>query len=140
MDGDFIVRATCWSGGEVGKDDSSKMSNKAETVKVVVRIRPLSGEEIRNGNQKASVAEQDRGMIVVKNPKADDREPPKNFTFDHVFDENVTQKFIYDSCMCHVVEACLEGFNGTVFACKFLLSILSVHIAVFLFFFDDIYR
>ena len=62
-------------------------------------------------------AQQDRGVIVVRNPKSDEREPPKNFSFDHVFGESVTQKFIYDSCMSQVVDACLEGFNGTIFAC-----------------------
>ena len=91
--------------------------NAAEvTVKVVVRIRPLSGDEVRNGNAKTTSADPDRGLVVVKNPKADERESPKHFTFDHVFDENATQKFIYDSCMSAVVDACLEGFNGTVFA------------------------
>ena len=70
---------------------------------------------------RATEAVPDRGLIVVKNPKSDEREPPKNFTFDHVFDENVAQKFIYDSCMCQVVQACLEGFNGTIFACKFII-------------------
>ena len=94
----------------------AKMRREDETVKVVVRIRPLSGDELRNGNIKTTSAEPDLGLIVVRNPKADDREPPKHFTFDHVFDENATQKLIYDSCMSAVVDACLEGFNGTVFA------------------------
>ena len=67
---------------------------------------------------RATEAIQDRGLIVVKNPKSDNSEPPKNFTFDHVFDENVHQKYIYDTCAAQVVEACLLGFNGTIFACK----------------------
>ena len=92
------------------------MGRADETVKVVVRIRPLSSDEVRNGNIKTTSAEPQHGLIVVRNPKADDREQPKYFTFDHVFGENADQKFIYDSCMSGVVDACLEGFNGTVFA------------------------
>ena len=49
------------------------MSKPMETVKVVVRIRPMSSEETRNGNQVASEAMPDRGQIVVRNPKTNDR-------------------------------------------------------------------
>ena len=44
-----------------------------ECVKVVVRIRPMSAEEERNGNLIATEAFPDRGLITVKNPKASDR-------------------------------------------------------------------
>jgi len=44
-----------------------------ECVKVVVRIRPISSEEERNGNLIATEAFPDRGLITVKNPKAGDR-------------------------------------------------------------------
>jgi hypothetical protein len=52
----------------------------------------------------------------VRNPKANDREPPKNFSFDAVFAANVTQKDIYNTCAASVVEAVLGGYNGTIFA------------------------
>jgi Kinesin motor domain len=55
-------------------------------------------------------------LIVVKNPKAGDAEPPKNFTFDAVFAASVTQKDIYDTCASSVVESVLNGYNGTIFA------------------------
>jgi kinesin family protein 3/17 len=87
-----------------------------ETVKVVVRIRPISAEEERNGNVVAAEAFPDRGLIAVKNPKANDSEPPKNFTFDAVFAANVEQKHIYDVCASSVVESVLNGYNGTIFA------------------------
>ena len=87
-----------------------------ETVKVVVRIRPISAEEERKGNVVAAEAFPDRGLISVKNPKANDSEPPKNFTFDAVFAANVEQKHIYDVCASSVVESVLNGYNGTIFA------------------------
>lgn len=45
------------------------MNKGDESVKVVVRIRPLSSDEERNGNTIAAEAFPDRGLIVVKNPK-----------------------------------------------------------------------
>ena len=87
-----------------------------ESVKVVVRIRPISADEERNGNVVAAEAFSDRGLISVKNPKANDSEPPKNFTFDAVFPANVEQKHIYDVCASDVVESVLNGYNGTIFA------------------------
>ena len=116
------------------------MSKADECVKVVVRIRPPSSEEIRNGNEmydrkncndfgdrvvfdiflflicSATEAFPDRGLIVVKNPKANESEPPKNFTFDAVFAATVLQKEIYDICAASVVESVLNGYNGTIFA------------------------
>jgi hypothetical protein len=71
------------------------MSKSDETVKVVVRVRPLSSEEIRNGNKVSAEADQSRGLISLKNPRSDDREPPKNFTFDATFAHDVKQKYIY---------------------------------------------
>ena len=93
------------------------MSGKPdETVKVVVRIRPLSSTEIQNGNKVAAETITERGLIILKNPRSDDREPPKNFTFDAVFGFDVTQKYIYDTCAASVVESVLGGYNGTIFA------------------------
>jgi kinesin family protein 3/17 len=53
---------------------------------------------------------------VVRNPKASDSEPPKNFSFDSVFASSVEQKHIYDTCAAGVVDSVLNGYNGTIFA------------------------
>ncbi len=52
----------------------------------------------------------------MKNPKANESEPQKEFFFDAVFDKDVTQKHIYDVCASGVVESVLNGYNGTIFA------------------------
>ena len=65
---------------------------------------------------RATEAFSDRGLIVVKNPRADENEPPKTFTFDAVFGSNAEQKNIYDICASSVVESVLNGYNGTIFA------------------------
>ncbi|KAH8095724.1 hypothetical protein JL720_3047 [Aureococcus anophagefferens] len=93
------------------------MPEKAEeTVKVVVRVRPLSRKEIQDGHDAATVADEATGRITCNNPKADASDPPKAFTFDAVFDPNITQRKLYDICSAPVVDAVLAGFNGTIFA------------------------
>ena len=63
-----------------------------------------------------TVAYEDRGLVTVANPKGDDDDPPKNFTFDAVFAAEVTQRHIYDVCAAELIDACLNGYNGTIFA------------------------
>jgi kinesin family member 3B len=92
------------------------MADKNETVRVVVRIRPMSAEESRNGNTVATSADPARGQITVKNPKSSDSEAAKNFSFDNVFGPDVEQKFVYDTCAAGVVNSVLDGYNGTIFA------------------------
>ena len=64
----------------------------------------------------AAEAHSDRGMIIVRNPRSDDREPPKTFTFDAVFGPDSQQKNVYDICAAGVVDSVLNGYNGTIFA------------------------
>ena len=104
-------------------------SKSDETVKVVVRIRPLSGDEERNGNQICTEAFSDKGLITVKSANDDQVKP---FYFDAVFQPNCTQREIYDTCASSVVESVLNGYNGTIFAygqvCSLLISINSCFI------------
>jgi hypothetical protein len=65
---------------------------------------------------RAADAFTDRSLISLKNPKAGDTEPPKDFYFDAVFGPNSEQKYIYDVCASSVVESVLNGYNGTIFA------------------------
>jgi len=58
----------------------------------------------------------DRGVIQLINPSSPDTEAPKEFTFDAVFDEECSQRQLYDVCAAPVVQSVLEGYNGTIFA------------------------
>lgn len=40
----------------------------------------------------------------------------KTFTFDRVFDEDASQNDIFEVVGAPIIEACLEGYNGTIFA------------------------
>ena len=78
-----------------------------ESVKVVVRVRPLSRKEQQDGHLATTVADEDQGTITCNNPKSDIADPPKVFTFDAVFASGCNQKSIYDKCGATVVEAYL---------------------------------
>ncbi len=92
------------------------MSDDVCNVKVCVRCRPLNDKEKSNGNQKVVSVDKNKGMVSVRNPVSDGAEPPKNFTFDHVFGDDSKQLDIYNLIARPIVEAVLEGYNGTVFA------------------------
>ncbi|CAM9437403.1 unnamed protein product [Ascophyllum nodosum] len=91
-------------------------SKPDECVKVVVRIRPLSRKEGQDGHKAIAEAKEDRGEIVVRNPRADAREPPKSFFFDAVFGDQSAQERVYEVCGAPLVESVLQGYNGTIFA------------------------
>jgi kinesin family protein 3/17 len=87
-----------------------------DNVKVCVRSRPLNDKEIREGNQKVVSVDKNSGQISVRNPNAQSDEPPKVFTFDHVFGDDTRQLDIYNLISRPIVDAVIEGYNGTVFA------------------------
>lgn len=92
-----------------------KKSTKQETVKVIVRCRPLSTQEIANGHSKIVHMRPQRGQIELKNPKEQD-EPTKDFTFDAIYDENSTQSDLYEETFRDLVDSVLNGYNATIFA------------------------
>lgn len=53
----------------------------------------------------------------AQNPKADEREEDKTFTFDHAYGMETTQREVYNTTASPIVESVLEGYNGTIFAC-----------------------
>jgi kinesin family protein 3/17 len=89
-------------------------SKAAEAVKVIIRCRPMSSGEQQKGLENVVHIRNDRNEITVNKPASN--EEPKTFTFDCVFDINVTQDEIYQKTAAPIVENVLEGYNGTVFA------------------------
>lgn len=92
-----------------------KTSGNSEAIKVIVRCRPLSEAEIKEGHQSIVSIDSNRGVIEIKNPK-DLNEPPKTFTFDAIYNWNSTQSELYDETFRDLVNSVLNGFNGTIFA------------------------
>ncbi|GMT25255.1 hypothetical protein PFISCL1PPCAC_16552 [Pristionchus fissidentatus] len=93
-----------------------KQSRNDETVKVIVRCRPLSQQEIGQGHDRIVRMHTDRGLIELRNPKGAADEPTKDFTFDAIYDENSLQTDLYEETFRELVDSVLNGFNGTIFA------------------------
>ncbi|CAI4232029.1 unnamed protein product [Auanema sp. JU1783] len=93
----------------------SKTSNRQETVRVIVRCRPLSTTEISQGHSSIVSLYPERGLIELKNPSQPD-ELSKDFTFDAIYGASSKQKDLYDETFRDLVDSVLNGFNGTIFA------------------------
>ncbi|CBN76893.1 conserved unknown protein [Ectocarpus siliculosus] len=92
-----------------------KPEKKQECVQVVVRCRPFSTKE-KNENRGGIIGmETALFQISIRNPSKADH-PPKNFTFDAVYDETTQQKAFYEESCYDLVEGVMEGYNGTIFA------------------------
>ncbi|CAG5132663.1 unnamed protein product, partial [Candidula unifasciata] len=87
----------------------------AESVKVIVRCRPMNDRE--KGLKCATVISMDsgRGQCSITNP-SDKRAPPKMFTFDGAYFIESTTDHIYGEVAYPLVEGVTEGYNGTIFA------------------------
>uniref|UniRef100_A0AC35TLQ6 Kinesin-like protein n=1 Tax=Rhabditophanes sp. KR3021 TaxID=114890 RepID=A0AC35TLQ6_9BILA len=92
-----------------------KTGANGETIKVVVRCRPLSENEISEGHHSVVSIDTSRGQIEIKNLK-ELKEAPKSYTFDAIYDGNSTQSELYDETFRDLVNSVLNGFNGTIFA------------------------
>ncbi|KAK5971205.1 Kinesin motor domain-containing protein [Trichostrongylus colubriformis] len=77
----------------------------AEFIRVTARVRPSAtpGEE-RVVN-----------VIDHKNLCFNSRNP-RNFAFDSVFNEDVTQEEVFEKVASRIIDGCVNGFNGTIFA------------------------
>lgn len=93
------------------------MSSKkpGESVKVVVRCRPMNEKEIAQGHQRIIEMNVKKGTIEITNP-AKKEEVPRMFTYDSVYDWNSKQIDLYDETFRQLVDSVLEGYNGTIFA------------------------
>lgn len=88
----------------------------SESVRVVVRCRPMNGKEKAASYDKVVDVDVKLGQVSVKNPKGTSHEMPKTFTFDAVYDWNAKQFELYDETFRPLVDSVLQGFNGTIFA------------------------
>lgn len=90
-------------------------------VQVVIRIRPPLPRELSNSLgvpfKKVVKACQKQVTISESINLLDLNANNKNaYTFDRVYDEDSTQKEVYDTTARKVVSSCLEGYNATIFA------------------------
>lgn len=92
-------------------------SKSSESVKVVVRCRPMNKKELAASYEKVVSVDVKLGQILVRNSReAAASELSKVFTFDSVYDWNSKQIDLYDESFRPLVDSVLQGFNGTIFA------------------------
>lgn len=87
-----------------------------ESVKVVVRCRPMNGKEEAAACEQIVVMDVKLGQVSLRNPRSPSSEMPKIFTFDAVYEYSSKQGDLYDETVRPLVDSVLQGFNGTVFA------------------------
>ncbi|XP_075218929.1 kinesin-like protein KIF3B [Lycorma delicatula] len=86
-----------------------------DSVKVVVRCRPMNRREVTEGYKNVAKVLPAMGSIYIFNPKENDT-VGKQFTFDAVYDWNSSQEELYEESVQPLVSSVLDGFNATVFA------------------------
>nr|XP_033938100.1 kinesin-like protein KIF17 isoform X3 [Pseudochaenichthys georgianus] len=87
----------------------------SESVKVVVRCRPLNDRENALGSNTVLSIDPHRCQCFIEKPGAVD-EPPKQFTFDGTYFIDQTTEQMYNEIAYPLVEGVTEGYNGTIFA------------------------
>ena len=92
---------------------SDKKGGNSDCVKVAVRCRPLSSKEVKDAREVVVDVDTRNGAINLIQTSTGQRKP---FAFDNVFPPDVEQSFIFTETAKPVVDAVLEGYNGTVFA------------------------
>nr|XP_061801997.1 kinesin-like protein KIF3B [Nerophis lumbriciformis] len=93
------------------------MSSKSESIKVVVRCRPMNEKERAANFDSVVTVDVKTRQIAVKNPRDSmASKSSKVFTFDSVYDCKSKQKDLYDETFRPLVDSVLQGFNGTIFA------------------------
>ena len=80
-------------------------------VKVVCRFRPLNEKELQT-SESLCVNFLDERTASINSSSPDQQK----FTFDQVFPPSSSQESVYNFAARPIVDAVLEGFNGTVFA------------------------
>uniref|UniRef100_A0AAV2M7F3 Kinesin-like protein n=1 Tax=Knipowitschia caucasica TaxID=637954 RepID=A0AAV2M7F3_KNICA len=87
----------------------------SESVKVVVRCRPLNDRERALESRMVLSVDLPRCQCFLQRPGAVD-EPPKQFTFDGTYFTEHTTEQMYNEIAYPLVEGVTEGYNGTIFA------------------------
>ena len=78
------------------------------SVKVAVRVRPLVGREMRDGNHKTCVESNNETRKIQIGTN--------EFSFDSVFNEESYQEDIYAVCSRNLILGCFAGYNATILA------------------------
>jgi hypothetical protein len=90
-------------------DDATGGNNGSTSIKVIVRVRPLSDREKSCGSSEC-VRVQGTDTVVLGSKDG------KGFSFDFVADPATSQSKVFELTGRPVVDACIAGYNATIFA------------------------
>ena len=88
---------------------SFKTLNFQENSKIVLRIKPKTEEEYLENNKIFEI--KDDNLIVFN----DSKNNSKIYKFDYIFNEDSSQKQIFEICSKDICDSLFEGYNGTIF-------------------------
>ncbi|TPX37980.1 hypothetical protein SmJEL517_g00401 [Synchytrium microbalum] len=94
------------------------------SVKVAVRVRPLTAREVLQEEAKEclSYVPNEPQLILTQpsytwsNSEGKDLGPVKSFTYDHVFSPDVGQSLLFEECVRSLLNNYLNGFHCTILA------------------------
>ena len=93
---------------------ANKNAVKPSNVMVGVRSRPLNEQEAAMGDGDVWIYDKaDHGLLIEQR---EDGSAGKEYKFDCVFGPHASTADVYEPLCLPIVEAALEGFNGTLFA------------------------
>ena len=101
------------------------MATNSEAIRVIVRCRPFSKREEREGFRKCVKIDTASASITIdssdnnkkgKFNESSNGKDSRKFTFDGAFDENTSQHTIYLASAKLLVESVLQGWNATILA------------------------
>lgn len=105
------------------EENPGKFKEGVSNIIVAIRIRPLKGQEIVINNQEiiSTIGNKTIGLRENYTGEAEDvfrseRSREKYYTFDHVFNKEISQHTIYMKSTRNLLDGVLEGYNATVFA------------------------
>lgn len=86
----------------------------AGNVRVLCRFRPLNQEEQKSGELiNYTLTDDCKNLSLLSSYEAGE---PLKFNFDYIFPIDTIQKQVYEVAAKPIVQAVMQGFNGTVFA------------------------
>lgn len=86
---------------------------KTECIRVVIRCRPLSEQEMKDQREVVVQMKHETGEVILMKPGED---IPKVFTFDSVYDWTSEQETIFLETAFPIIDNVIHGYNGTIFA------------------------
>ncbi|XP_043492281.1 kinesin-like protein KIN-7N [Polistes fuscatus] len=85
----------------------------SDSIKVAIKVRPLIKREKEENLPKQWIV---KGNYIASTDQEMKKRGDGGFNFDHIFDESTSNKDVFDTVVKPIVDAAVNGFNGTVIA------------------------